>query len=112
MMRRPRPRATPAALALAAAALLPATAAAATPDAWAAMRAEAARLCTEAARQVLGPGGRVSVVVSPQGTEAHALARVTHVVGKRSAVHVCVMDKRTRAASFDPAPIDSWRSAG
>lgn len=102
--------------------LLPALAAAAsvaagpalasTDAAWAQMRAEAMGACLAAARTALEGRGRLSAVVSPFGTEAHALVRITQVVGKRSNIHICVMDKASRRAFFDPAPLATWRQPG
>jgi hypothetical protein len=93
-------------------AIAPSAAHASSDAAWAAFRTETSRACLAAAQRVLGARGRLTAVVSPQGTEAHGLARVTHVVGKKSTAYVCVMDKRTKVGSLDPAPIADWRTAG
>jgi hypothetical protein len=96
----------------AAASVVAAPALASTDAAWAQMRAEAIGACLAAGRTALENKGRLSAVVSPFGTEAHALVRVTQVVGKRSNVYVCVMDKASRRAFFDPAPLATWRQPG
>lgn len=96
----------------AAASVVAAPALASTDAAWAQMRAEAMGACLAAARSALANKGRLSAVVSPFGTEAHALVRITQVVGKRSNVYICVMDKASRQAFFDPAPLAGWRQPG
>ncbi len=72
------------------------SAAASSPDAWTAFRAETAKRCLALARQ---QGMKTpKVIVHPWGSSGHGIAVLLEGADKR----ICLMDKRTKAVDLTP----------
>ena len=81
---------------------LAAPAAASSPEAWQAFRADVEKRCTESLPEALASP---SIYVEPTGTPAYGVALIEGLSpeSKANVVYVCIYDKKTKAIELTPA---------